>query len=83
VRARSPGAQQPSEIGGIAGQHHVIVASKECYVGVDGITRRSFTAQLTNLPRDVAVQPLLTDPPEKPGKKRLAGTASPDLGNAS
>jgi len=83
VRGRSSDAEQPSEIAGIAGQHHVSVASEECHVGVDHIARRCLTAQLTDLPRDFPVQPPLADPPEKPCDECLAGTTSPDLGNAT
>lgn len=52
-------------------------------MGVDDIARGCFTAKLTNRPRDFAVQPLLANTPEKPGNERLAGTASPDLGDAT
>lgn len=52
-------------------------------MGVDDIVQACFSTQLTDLPRDFAVQPLLTDPWEQPGKECLGGTASPDLGDAA
>lgn len=52
-------------------------------MGVDDIARGCFTAQLTDLPRDFAVQPLLADPAEKPSNECLTRTASPNLGNAT
>lgn len=83
VSGRSAGAHQPSEIGGIAGENHVVVMSEECDVGVDDIVRACFPAQLTDLPRDLAVQPLLTDPSQQPRNECLGGAASPSLGDAA
>ncbi|MGH7746667.1 MAG: hypothetical protein ACREQ5_18215 [Candidatus Dormibacteria bacterium] len=83
LSGRSASAQQPSEIGGFAGEDHVVVMGEERDVGVDDIVRACFSTQPTDLPGDLAVQSLLPDPAQQAGNQRLGRTASPDLRNAA